>query len=164
MQQVLQEVRLMVLRYFSQEDKSQISHTIQVASLTVLIADSLDISNREKSLLEIAAWLHDIGCPQSMKMYGNTRPVNQEKEGCLVASHLLKSIEGLTDQEKTWLVNVVGHHHQVPEAKSLHFEALNDADLIINLLEGYYSWESRNSLSKRLLTAKGREFFDALDL
>ena len=47
MQQVLQEVRLMVLRYFSQTDNSQISHTIQVASLTVLIADSLDISNRE---------------------------------------------------------------------------------------------------------------------
>lgn len=163
-QEVLQEVRLITLRYFAEVDKSQISHTVQVASLTALIADGLDLSERDKCLLEITAWLHDIGCPQAMKVYGNTRPVNQEKEGRLVASHLLTNVDGLTDQEKTWIVDVVGHHHQVPQAKSLQFEALNDADLIVNLLEGYYKWESKNSLSKRLLTEKGREYFDALGI
>lgn len=49
-------------------------------------------------------------------------------------------------QEAQWIVDVVGAHHNAVKAETLGFEVLYEADLIVNLFEGYYPVELRECL------------------
>lgn len=128
----------------------QIVHTQAVASYTRLIAVGEGDDAHRTDLLEIAAWLHDIGCPDARRIYGDSRPLHQQEIGCRLSSEWLAAIDGLTPEEKSWLSSVVGSHHQLTAARKLHFEPLFEADLIVNLIEGYYD------------KAKAADYFDTM--
>ena len=59
----------------------QITHTQSVAAYTRLIAAGEGWEYGRVELVEMAAWLHDIGCPVARKLYGNSLPVHQQEEG-----------------------------------------------------------------------------------
>lgn len=139
----------------------QIVHTQAVASYTRLIATMEGLEQQQVDLLETAAWLHDIGCPNARIRYGNSRPLYQQSEGQKLVGEWLQGEADLTNNEKEWLVQVVGHHHQRPAALKWHFEPLYDADLIVNIWEGYYAMEKAESQYKKLIcTESGKHFFD----
>ncbi|MCC8093916.1 MAG: hypothetical protein LIP05_00240 [Tannerellaceae bacterium] len=72
----------------------------------------------------------------------------------------MKNIHCLTPDEKQWLVDVVGSHHQFRAVRELRFEPLFEADLIVNLLEGYYPKEKTRHLYDTLtVTESGRKLF-----
>ena len=67
----------------------------------------------------------------------------------------------LAPKEIDWLVKVVGTHHQLPMAKEYGFEALFEADLIVNLMEGYYPKEKAALYEKNMVrTASGKALFE----
>ncbi len=149
---------------------SQTAHTMAVASLTRQIALMQGRSERETDLLEAAAWLHDIGCPDAVSKYGNSKPPHQMAEGERITNEWLSTSDGydawadvveeLTDDEKHWLARVVGTHHQQKHAIDLHFEPLFEADLIVNIKEGYYGRSQADHLFNTLmLSDEGREMF-----
>lgn len=143
----------------------QISHTQIVASYTRAIAFGEGMDEKNVNLHETAAWLHDIGCPNARRIYDNSLPVHQQDEGRKLVKEWLQNIDGLTMEEKQWLTNVVGTHHQLKYAQSLHFEPLFEADLIVNLIEGYYSMDKADDFYKKMMmTPTGRELFHQLFL
>lgn len=151
-----------VMAYFAKNDQSQIPHTLNVAYFTRLIAANEEYNEEKKTLMEIAALLHDIGCPQAKSKYGNSLPVNQEKEGRIVAENILCNCNELTQEQKEWLCDVVGNHHHHNKVVELGFEALADADLIVNMIEGYYDKNRSSIFRKMIFTNKGREIFNEL--
>lgn len=143
----------------------QIVHTQAVASYTRLIAVGEGLDEDRVDLLETAAWLHDIGCPSARELYGNSQPVHQQEEGRKLAGAWLESVPGLTADEKEWLAEVVAHHHQFASARELHFEPLFEADLIVNLTEGYYELKKApHFYDKFVVTATGRRLFEEIIL
>ncbi len=149
---------------------SQTAHTMAVASLTREIALMQGRDEHVVDLLEMAAWLHDIGCPTAIDRYGDSKPVHQQTEGERIVKEWLSSAEGytgwhivvsaLTEKEKQWLAHVVGTHHQQKHAIELHFEPLFEADLIINIKEGYYGRSQADHLyATMMLSDAGREMF-----
>ena len=143
----------------------QIRHTQSVAAYTRLIACGEGLEEDQVNLHEIAAWLHDIGCPEARRIYGNSQPVHQQSEGKKAAAKWLESVNGLTEDEKQWLEEVTGSHHEFQSAKALHFEPLFEADLIVNLTEGYYNLEKASALFEKWVTTKtGKELFDEIIL
>lgn len=141
----------------------QIVHTQAVASYTRLIAVGEEPDAHRVDLLEVAAWLHDIGCPEARRLYGDSRPMHQQETGCRMAAEWLEAVDGLTTEEKSWLAAVVGSHHQLPAARKLHFEPLFEADLIVNLIEGYYDKAKAGEyLDKMVTTATGKALYRRL--
>ncbi len=152
---------------------SQIAHTMAVSALTRQIALMQQRTERDTDLLEAAAWLHDIGCPDAVSKYGNSLPVHQMAEGERITEEWMRQTEGcegwqeavdqLSNEEKHWLARVVGTHHQRGEALNLHFEPLFEADLIINLREGYFGTSQAAHLFDTMtISEEGREMFRRL--
>ncbi|MFI3247565.1 MAG: HD domain-containing protein [Rikenellaceae bacterium] len=156
-------VAQLVIEYYSRHPewmRDDILHTQEVVSYTRLIAIGEGMSEPEVALQEAAAWLHDIGCPRSKELYGNSLPVNQQNIGCVVAAELIKDLDCLTPSEKEWLADVVGTHHQFPNAQRLGYLPLFEADLIVNLLSGYHPREKAEHLYDTFMTTKsGKELF-----
>ncbi|MFI3268066.1 MAG: hypothetical protein R3Y51_05050 [Rikenellaceae bacterium] len=151
------------IEYYSQfgaTKRSDILHTQEVVSYTRLISVGEKLSEEAVVMQETAAWLHDIGCPRSREEFGNSLPVNQQNAGRIVTNELLKDVDLLTDEQKSWLEDVVGTHHQYPSAEELGFLPLFEADLIVNLLSGYMPIENAEHYYKTLMkTATGKALF-----
>lgn len=140
-----------------------ILHTIEVATYTRLIAEGEGATPSEVEQLCMAAWLHDIGCPQSVEIYGNSLPANQQLVGREVAAQLLDERDDIAMSVKEWLVEVVGTHHQHIQAIELGFMPLFEADLIVNILSGYYSLDKAPHLYNTLMqTESGKQLFHRL--
>ena len=156
------KLSLRVLDYYMKHNDgtSQVIHTQSVVSYTGLIAVGEKLDQHVVNLLEISAWMHDIGCPSSYALYGNSLPVNQQTEGRIITESWLNDTTELTQAEKKWLVDVVGSHHEFDSAKQLCFEPLFEADLIVNLIEGYYPMEKAGHLYRTLIrTESGKKLF-----
>ncbi len=155
-----------VINYYSRYPelmREDILHTQEVVCYTRLIAKGEGVPNCEVELLEAAAWLHDIGCPRSKEIFGNSLPENQHSIGRQVATDLLASVDCLSEIEKKWIADVVGSHHQFSKAEELGFMPLFEADLIVNILSGYHPREKAQMLYDSMMVSEsGRELFKTL--
>ncbi len=136
----LNKIATQVIDYYGENPPvaSQIMHTQSVAHFTHLISCGENLDSEKTELLEIAAWLHDIGCPPAMAKYGNSTPPHQEAEGKILVHQWLDNNDYFTETETKYLADVVGGHHRLSEALRLDFMPLFEADIIVNLFEGYY--------------------------
>jgi len=148
-----------VINYFKETDKSQIPHTVCVVYYTHIISQMENIPEKKSLLMEISAILHDVGCPNSKKKFGNTLPHNQETEGALLVPIFIDKFitqKVITKEEGEWIKTVVGSHHNHLAAKKLSFEIMADADMIVNNQEGYY--EGKNfDIQKALYTESAKK-------
>ena len=152
-----------VVALYAAEDPLQIAHTQAVVDYTGRIAELEGLSERRIFLLKTAALLHDIGCPAARAAYGDSKPPHQEKEGERIVRELLPEFPEFSADEADYLAKVVGSHHHIGPMKELHAEPLFEADLIVNLLEGYYE-RSRAAFyrDKMISTASGRRVFNTV--
>ncbi len=155
-----------VIEYYSQYPDlmhDDLIHTQEVVAYTRLIAIGEGLNEDQLSLMESAAWLHDIGCPRSKELYGNSLPENQQRVGREVAEELLQSVEDISTADAQWLVDVVASHHQFRSAQELGFSPLFEADLIVNLLSGYHPHEKAPLLFDSMIRSEsGRKLFKVL--
>ncbi|MDD3108350.1 MAG: HD domain-containing protein [Alistipes sp.] len=146
--------------HFPASMREDILHTQEVVSYTRLIAAGEGEAEAQIELLECAAWLHDVGCPRSKEIYGNSLPVNQQNTGREVARQLLSEHEAFSASQKEWLIQVVGTHHQYKYAVEFAFSPLFEADLIANVLSGYHKPEQAEHLFATLMkSTTGRALF-----
>lgn len=163
MEELIGRINWKMVELFSAEDPAQIAHTQRVHDYTRLLAVRSGCARRRIGLLELAAILHDIGCPAARAKYGDCKPPHQEREGARIAAEWLRECPELNGDEKKFIEEAVGSHHRFAEAKRLGFEPLFEADLAVNLLEGYYPVERAGELCRNLVTtAAGRELFRLL--
>ena len=163
MEELIGRINWKMVELFSAENPAQIAHTQSVHNYTRLLAARSGCAERRIALLELAAMLHDIGCPAARAKYGDCKPPHQEQEGAAIAAEWLRDCPELNGEEKKFIVDAVGSHHRFAEAKRLGFEPLFEADLAVNLLEGYYPRERAGELCRNLVTtAAGRELFSLL--
>lgn len=160
---ITNKIANLAIDYYSKYPLSMhrdILHTQEVVCYTRMIAIGEGLSPKEVEMQVTAAWLHDIGCPHSREIYGNTLPQNQQKIGREVTEELLQHVTELTADEKGWLVDVVGTHHQFADSKRLSFAPLFEADLIVNTLSGEHKKEQAENLYNTLITSKtGQSLF-----
>jgi hypothetical protein len=159
-------ISLCVVEYYAKNKPtgSQIMHTQSVAHFTKLIAAGEEMPANVCELQEIAAWLHDIGCPPARERYGDSLPPHQESEGKRLVHEWLDNSSEFTPKEVKWLADVVGGHHHLTEAVRLEFKPLYEADLIVNLFEEYYKPEMAQRFidSGAVSTRTGKRLFQQL--
>jgi HD superfamily phosphohydrolase YqeK len=121
-------VAIEMKRYFKQDFK-RIGHATRVARYAERIAK---IEAGNLAVVLIAAYLHDIGIPESERKYNSSAAKYQELEGPPVARAILEKLkapEALIEE----VCDIIGHHHHPRKEDSLNFKVVYDADLIANL-------------------------------
>lgn len=143
------QVALAMKRTFGQ-DFRRIGHASRVARYAQRIASEI---GADPAVVLCAAYLHDIGIPNAERKHGSTAARFQEEEGPPLARDILEGLgadPSLVDE----VSDIVGHHHHPRAEETLNFQAVYDADRIVNLEESLKE-QSAPSKSLEAQIAKG---------
>jgi len=134
---------------FYKGNLDDINHFIKVYAYAKTIGECERLDEPTKSVLEIAAIIHDIACPLCREKYGNTDGKLQEREGPALAKAFLKDA-GLTNAQIDRIAYLVGHHHTLLNIDGLDYQILLEADYLVNADENHYPRENILSILKNV--------------
>lgn len=117
-----------------QGDAKRIQHFLKVHALAKLIGEMEGIPEDQLYILEIAAYVHDIGIHKAEELYGECSGKYQEELGPDLAKQLLIDLgcEGAVIKRVCYLV---GHHHTYTNIDGKDYQILVEADFLVNLYE-----------------------------
>jgi len=155
-------VAIEMKRYFKTDFK-RIGHAMRVARYAERIGKK-EAGNM--AVILCAAYLHDIGLPESERKYQSQNPRYQEQEGPPIARRILEKL-GAQEPLIEEVCDMIGHHHHPRSHESVNFKVLYDADLITNLEEQHKDRSMaldriKNILQDSLLTESGRKEAESL--
>ena len=115
------------------------------------------MSDREQSILDVTAVLHDIGIKNAEAKYNSSAGKYQEQEGPAVAQDILTEFD--FDREFVERVKfLIGHHHTYDNIQGMDYQILVEADFIVNIYEDNMQKEAiENVINKIFVTKEGTE-------
>nr|WP_321358536.1 Pycsar system effector family protein [uncultured Draconibacterium sp.] len=121
---IVEEVREFATRYYEEKVSAllnyhSIEHTRLVAKVSETIAEAEGLSERDKDIVVVAAWFHDIGHAVSLK--------DHEEEGCKIARQFL-SEKGMDEAFIIEVEKCIGATKMGAPKNSLLEEIIGDAD------------------------------------
>ena len=142
--------------YFGNDTK-RINHFMKVYSFAKTIGELEGLSDREQSILEVTAVLHDIGIKNAEAKYNSSAGKYQEQEGPAVAQDILTEFD--FDREFVERVKfLIGHHHTYDNIQGMDYQILVEADFIVNIYEDNMQKEViENVINKIFVTKAGTE-------
>lgn len=142
--------------YFGNDTK-RINHFMKVYSFAKAIGELEGLSDREQSILEVTAVLHDIGIKNAEAKYNSSAGKYQEQEGPTVAQDILTEFD--FDREFVERVKfLIGHHHTYDNIQGMDYQILVEADFIVNIYEDNMQKEAiENVINKIFVTKAGTE-------
>lgn len=141
-------------------DHERIGHSLKVHGYARAIALRESLSAEKTEVLECAALLHDIGIPESLRIFGSSRDKYRELMGIKVADVLLSGLNFPRDIMDEILF-LIGHHHSYGTDGGLPLQILFEADTLVNLHEGTLSKSPEQLRNELFRTKTGRELLDA---
>ena len=119
---------------YNGEDARRINHSLKVYALTkcIICAETDDLFLREAATL--AAIMHDIGIHVCEIKYGSCSGKYQEIEGPIVARQLFNKTD-IKENVLDRVLYLIAHHHTYNDIDGLDYQALVEADFIVNLEE-----------------------------
>jgi len=135
MDKKIAEVALVMMQK-NRGDTRRIEHTLKVHGYARLlgIAQSLDIQTME--ILELTAFLHDIGIQESERKYGHSTSLLQETEGPPVAREILTALYFAADIIDR-VCFIISKHHTFTAIDGIDFQLLVEADFLVNSSEDH---------------------------
>ncbi len=131
--QILGAVLDSMVEYYK-GDAKRIQHFIKVHAFAKEIGLRTGLSDNEQLVLEVAAYVHDIGIKKAEELYNSSSGELQEKLGVGIANEMLLGI-GLQQQIVERVCYLVGHHHTYSSIEGLDYRILVEADFLVNLQE-----------------------------
>jgi len=148
----------LVKRIFDYDpDGPNIHHLMAVHEYSRLIAKMENVDEDTLLIIEIAAYLHDIGVKISKEKYGNSNPQHQEYEGPIVAREILSEYD-LPEKDVERICFIIGHHHTYNAIDGIDFQIIVEADYIVNLMEGYCKKESLPKMKQNIFKTKSGKY------
>jgi HD superfamily phosphodiesterase len=139
-------VAIEMKKYFKQDFK-RIGHATRVARYAERIGKD---EGGGMAVILIAAYLHDIGIPESEKKYNSSAAKYQELEGPPVAAAILKKLNA-PEALITEVCDIIAHHHHPRADDSVNFKAVYDADLIANIEDNKKERETDREKTEKLI-------------
>lgn len=156
-QELIKDRVAVEMKRFFKKDFRQISHAIKVARYAERIAKE---EGAELGIVLCAAYLHDLGAPETAMLSGDERYLEQERLGVIRAREILEGL-GAPDVFVSQVLEIIGHHHHPKEEESKEFKCVYDADQIANFEEKVNSLSGdglhlAKETEARLLTCEGK--------
>lgn len=158
---LLQRLMLKMIE-FDAGDARRIQHFVKVHSFARTIGLGEGATDPELLMLEAAAIVHDIGIHPAEEKYGRCDGKLQEQEGPEPARRLLDAV-GFPASVVERVVWLVAHHHTYRAIEGLDYQALVEADFLVNLFEDAVSGDAVRAARKNVFrTAVGTRLLDIM--
>lgn len=145
-------------------DVRRINHFIKVYGFAKAIGECEGLDSGTLEILEIAAFVHDIGIKNSEIKYGSSAGKLQESEGPPEARKLLGRL-GTSPAVMERVCWLVAHHHTYTDINGSDYQILLEADFLVNAFEDALSEEAVIAARDRLFkTPAGKMFLNNLYL
>ncbi len=142
----------------------RVNHFLKVHGFAKIIGEGEGYPPQTRQLLEAAALVHDIGIRPSLEKYGSSAGPYQEKEGPAMAKAMLEEL-GYPPTFVERVCFLVGHHHTYSAINGADYQALVEADFLVNIFEGGMERPAVERLEKQIFrTAVGKELLRTLYL
>ena len=112
----------------------EVEHFLKVHQYAKLIGTLEGFDEEKMETLEIASIVHDIACPTCREKYGNCDGKNQEKESEALLRPFLEEF-ALKSRMEERIIYLVTHHHTVTDIDGEDYQALIEADFLVNASE-----------------------------
>ena len=119
---------------YNGHDTRRINHALKVYALAKCIIEAESDDQDIIRITEAAAVLHDIGIHECERKYNSASGKYQEIEGPPIAKKLLADMDIAPDITERVLY-LIAHHHTYRDIEGLDYQALVEADFIVNLDE-----------------------------
>lgn len=150
-----------MIAYFHQDIK-RVNHAIKVYGFAKTISGNELVSEKYKTVIELAAVLHDIGIKEAEKKYNSSGGKYQEIEGPPIAEDILID-EGIDKSIIERVCYLIGNHHSYNKIDGTDFQILVEADFIVNIEEDALDIEAIRSIKEKYFkTATGRKILESL--
>ena len=151
-EQLLQELMIKMVK-FDAGDPARIQHFIKVASFARTIGEGEGLDAGALLTLEAAAIVHDIGIHPSEEKYGDSSGKHQEELGPEPARQMLAEV-GFDEACCERVAYLVGHHHTYTNIDGIDYQALVEADFLVNLFEDSASDTAIASAGEKIFRTK----------
>ena len=142
----------------------RVNHFLKVHGFAKIIGEGEGYPPETLQLLEAAALVHDIGIRPSLEKYGSSAGPYQEKEGPAVAKAMLEEL-GYPPAFVERVCFLVGHHHTYTAIDGVDYQALVEADFLVNISEDGMERPAIEAVEKQIFrTAVGKELLRTLYL
>lgn len=149
---------------YEEGEVKRVNHFLKVYGFAKTIGEGEGLPAEVQEVLEAAAIVHDIGIKLSLEKYGSSAGPYQEKEGPAIAREMLAglgAVPALIDR----VCYLVGHHHTYDNIDGLDYQALVEADFLVNIFEGGMERPEIEAVRKNIFKTKtGLEMLDGLFL
>lgn len=149
---------------YEEGDVKRVNHFLKVYGFARTIGEGEGLDPARLEILEVAAIVHDIGIKVSLEKYGSSAGPYQEKEGPAIAREMLGSL-GYGQELIDRVCYLVGHHHTYDAVDGPDYQALIEADFLVNIFEGEMPRHGIEEVRKNIFKTKtGLQMLDALFL
>ena len=149
---------------YNENDALRIHHLIRVHTFARLIGKSEGYDETNQKIAELAALLHDIGIHNAEKKYNSIDGRYQEIEGGPVARAIMEDTH-IPEWMIERVVYIVEHHHTLSAIDGLDFQAVVEADLLVNMFDKGVSKEKIEMIrDKEFKTKKGIQLLNQMYL
>lgn len=113
----------------------RVNHFLKVYAFAKTSGEGEGFPAKTQEILETAAIVHDIGIKPSLIKYGSAAGEYQEQEGPAVAEEMLKKLHYQIPLIER-VCYLVGRHHTYSGIDGSDYQALVEADFLVNIFEG----------------------------
>lgn len=150
-----------MIHYF-EKDIRRVNHALKVFGFAGVIGGLEKITDFQRSVVELAAILHDIGIREAERKYNSSAGRYQEKEGPPIAEEMMKS-EGIEASVIERVCYLIGNHHSYGKIDGEDFQILVEADFLVNIEEDAIMKEAvENIKTKYFKTITGKAILESL--
>jgi HD superfamily phosphodiesterase len=157
---MLERVLIEMINYFG-TDVRRINHALKVYGFASAICRNEGFPDDQILITEISGILHDIGIPESEKKYGSCSGKFQEIEGPPVARDILERI-GISVHVIERVLFIIGNHHTYTKIDGNDFQALVEADFLVNIDEDNMTASASAISEKYFKTKTGKNILNTL--
>jgi HD superfamily phosphodiesterase len=152
-----------MIRYFG-SDVRRINHALKVYGFAAAIAGAEGIDGKARTVVGLAAALHDIGIPEAERKYGSSAGPLQEREGPPVARRILEGM-GVDADIVERVCYLIGNHHSYGRIDDMDFQILVEADFLVNIFEDAMDKKAAQSVrAKYFKTETGARLLESMYL
>lgn len=148
--------------HYEHGEPARVHHFLKVHAFAQVIGQYEGLDELQQETLEIASILHDIGIRESLRKYGSSEGIYQEKEGPPLARKMLEQL----DYDEDFINRVcylIAHHHNWETIDGPDHQILVEADFLVNALDSTLSNDVLQKVRKELFrTEKGKAYLETM--
>ncbi len=160
---VIDNAKYDMIEYFG-NDVKQVEHALKVHGFASTIASREKLPEDKRSVIELAAILHDIGIEEAERKHNSRAGRFQEIEGPPIARRILGR-NGVREETIDRVCFIIGNHHTYDKIDDVDFRIVVESDFIVNISEGNLNNpDFREIKDKYFMTLTGKRILDSMYL